>query len=44
MTSTLSVSLALTAKFRSAADATIGERQQKVGAEGRDVLERFRRN
>jgi len=44
MTITLSVSPALIAKFTSAADAAIGEWQQKVGAEGRDVLERFRRN
>lgn len=44
MTITRSISPALSAKFKSAADAAIGEWQQKVGAEGRDVLARFRRN
>ena len=43
MTITGVVSPALTAKFKAAAQAAIAEWENKTGAEGRDVLERFRR-
>jgi TRAP-type C4-dicarboxylate transport system substrate-binding protein len=44
MAITRSVSPALSAKFKSAAEAAIADWQRKAGAEGNKVLERFRRN
>jgi len=44
MTITGAVSPALTAKFKTAAQAAIAEWEQKSGAEGRELLDRFRRN
>jgi phage baseplate assembly protein W len=42
MTITRDVSPALAAKFKAAARAAIAEWEAKTGAEGREVLERFR--
>jgi TRAP-type C4-dicarboxylate transport system substrate-binding protein len=44
MTITRTISPALTAKFKSAAEAAIADWQQKAGSDGREVLEQFRRN
>jgi TRAP-type C4-dicarboxylate transport system substrate-binding protein len=43
MTITRTVSPALAAKFKAAAQTAIAEWEAKSGAEGRDVLERFRK-
>jgi len=44
MTLTREVSPALAAKFKAAAQTAIAEWEAKSGAEGREVLERFRRH
>ena len=44
MTITREVSPALAAKFKAAAQAAIADWEAKTGADGREVVERFRRN
>ena len=44
MTITREVSPALAAKFKAAAQTAIAEWEARSGAEGREILERFRRH